>query len=91
MNPRVLNTRKDVIPKGAVYVGRPSKWGNPYSIGTHGNRGQVIEKYRVFLRCRTDLVEDAKRELAGKSLICYCAPEPCHADVLLRVANGGKI
>ena len=41
--PRVLNRRTDTIPPGAVYVGRPSKWGNPF---THLS-GTTLAQFRV--------------------------------------------
>lgn len=83
--PKVLNKRTDKIPPTAVYVGRPSKWGNPYKIGEDGTREEVIEKYVDYL-LRTGLFNDIK-ELEGKDLVCWCAPLPCHADVLLKLAN----
>ncbi len=64
-------------------MGRPSKWGNPYTIPMHGNREQVIAAYR-------SLIVDNERDLAelrGKDLVCWCYPLPCHADVLLELAN----
>ncbi len=70
-----------------VYVGRPTKWGNPFVIGKDGRRAAVIEKYRIWLLSSPSLVADAKRELRGKVLACWCAPLPCHADVLAEVAN----
>ena len=88
-SPRVLNAR--VVGrnmKGAVYVGRPSKFGNPFRIGPDGDRESVIKKYAAWITGQPDLVAAAKRELRGRSLICWCAPEGCHADVLLRIANG---
>lgn len=89
MMPRVLNERdlKGRRPTSAVYVGRPSKWGNPFQIGKDGTREEVIAKFRTRLLSTDDMVQDAKRELAGKDLICWCAPLPCHADVLMEVAN----
>ena len=51
------------------------------------SREFVIEKYREWLYERPELIEDAKRELAGKDLVCYCAPKACHGDVLLEAAN----
>lgn len=92
---RVLNI-KDCgykVPDGAVYVGRAmpryhlsSKWGNPYKIGQDGNRDEVITKYRFYIN---SLCRDMS-ELKGKDLVCWCAPLPCHADVLLELANGGS-
>lgn len=84
--PRVLNRRIHGIPKGAVYVGRPSKWGNPYVMRAERDRQEVIEKYDRWLQTRPELLA-ALPELRGKDLVCYCAPRGCHADVLLRMAN----
>lgn len=72
-----------------VYVGRPSKWGNPYTIGRDGSRGDVIEKYRYYLLDNQELL-DALPELRGKVLGCWCSPRPCHADILLEYANGSE-
>ena len=85
--PKVLNKYKDGVPADAVYIGRPSKWGNPFVIGKDGTREEVITKYRAWLLARPAKVETAKRELAGKDLVCFCAPKACHGDVLLEVAN----
>jgi hypothetical protein len=69
-----------------VYVGRPSKWGNPFHVGRDGTRAQVIERYERWLLDQPELVA-ALHELRGKTLGCWCAPQPCHADVLARYAN----
>ncbi len=87
-SPKVLNKRTDKIPPDAVYVGRPSKWGNPFVIGKDGNRAEVIAKYhsRVMnILMFTD--SHWLDELRGKDLVCWCSPLPCHADVLLELAN----
>lgn len=85
----------------AVNVARPSKWGNPYRVGEelesipfvdddyptrHFRTAQdAVECYRDALPNRSDL--DPK-QLVGKNLACWCAPgAPCHADVLLELAN----
>ena len=81
---------KMVSPNGLpiVYVGRPTKWGNPYHIGVDGNRDQVLKKYREYLETSPGLVNEAKIELRGKNLACWCKPtEDCHADILLEIAN----
>jgi hypothetical protein len=70
-----------------VYIGRPSKWGNPFVIGQDGDRAAVVGKYRQWLLKQPQLVADAKRELRGKVLACWCAPQACHGDVLAEVAN----
>ena len=98
--PRVLNKRTDKIPPDAVYVGRPSKWGNPWRIGgvrpADGHRltrKEAVEIYRSsihqMLTAKRDdgsIILDLN-ELRGKDLVCWCAPLPCHADILLELAN----
>lgn len=94
--PRVLNKRTRNIPKDAVYVGRPSKWGNPYRIGDFYAGKRLTRQDCVDLH-RADLLREIKenpakldeirRELRGKDLACWCYPEPCHAEVLLELAN----
>lgn len=85
--PRVYNMKNDTPPDDAVYVGRPSKWGNPFIVGRHGNRTEVIAMYETYMNEHPELCRDAMNELHGKSLVCWCAPKPCHADVLIRIAN----
>ena len=83
---KVLNKRTDGIPAGAVYIGRPSKWGNPFVTGRDGSRDDVVAKYRAYLLGNADLVA-ALPELRGKDLVCWCAPCACHGDVLKELAN----
>lgn len=87
--PEVLNRRDQRIVrrKNAVYVGRPSKWGNPFEIGRDGDRDEVIAKYADWITGQDDLMAELD-ELRGKDLICWCAPRACHADILLELANG---
>lgn len=72
-----------------VYVGRPSKWGNPFHVGKDGTREQVIARYRTYLEGQPGLLAQLPK-LRGKVLACWCAPLPCHADVLLSLANDAK-
>ncbi len=65
-----------------VFIGRPSLWGCPFKIGLHGEREEVIEKYRQYLLDHPYLLEEARKQLKGKVLGCYCKPLPCHGDVL---------
>ncbi len=70
-----------------VYIGRPGPYGNPFTIGRDGTREQVIAKYRAWISDQPELQARARRELRGKTLGCWCAPLPCHGDVLLEIAN----
>lgn len=84
----VLHKRNPRAENG-VYIGRPSKWGNPFILGVHGNRAEVIAKFEKYLRGNPALMAAAKCELRGRDLVCWCAPQPCHGDVLERIANEG--
>lgn len=95
------------MPEGAVYVGRPTRWGNPWRVGDEalvqwpyptGDGPQVVRQVPITPSLAVALYEIAfaaeadeiREELAGKDLACWCPPDqPCHADVLLRVANEG--
>jgi hypothetical protein len=69
------------MPDGAVYVGRPTKWGNRH---TFGGRDLCVRMYRKDWH-DTDAI---RAELRGKDLACWCPlDQPCHADVLLEIAN----
>lgn len=70
-----------------VYIGRPSRWGNPFEIGKDGTRAEVIAKYEAWVRAQPGFLERIKRELRGKILGCWCTPDPCHGDVLAKIAN----
>lgn len=89
--PKVWNKRDPNVPKDAIYVGRPSAYGNPYVIGKHGTRTEVICKFRADMETlRTNcpkLYRQMADQLRGKDLVCWCAPAACHADVLLEIAN----
>lgn len=74
----VVHCKQDAFD---VYIGRPSKWGNSFVIGQDGTRAEVIEKYRLKLLESPELLADL-HELEGKVLGCWCAPQPCHGDVL---------
>lgn len=66
-----------------IYIGRPSKWGNPFEIGKDGTREEVIEKFRNYI-LNSDLLYDIM-ELDGKILGCWCSPKACHGDVLKEI------
>lgn len=68
-----------------VYIGRPSKWGNPYILTKdYSTRAQVIILYEIWIRKKPELLA-ALHELKGKTLGCHCAPLPCHGDVLVKL------
>lgn len=76
-----------------VYIGRPSKWGNPYSHkeGTSAKfkvatREEAVEKYESYLLGNRELL-DALPELWGKVLGCWCSPLECHGDILAYYAR----
>jgi hypothetical protein len=77
------------LPASAIVVSRPTKWGNPYKPGKF-TRAQAVAFYRRDLiagKLRADAA-DARSELRGHDLACWCPLDgPCHADVLLKVAN----
>ena len=77
----VVNKYKDHYD---IYIGRGSKWGNPFRIGDHGDRGGVIEKYRKWIQTQPDLL-DSLEELRGKRLGCFCKPKACHGDILIEL------
>ena len=93
------------MPENTVYVGRPTKWGNPYaasgpvncscrSVGecTHMGltRQDAVDLFRqISLPAKLNVRGYDIEELRGKNLACWCPlDQPCHADVLLEVANG---
>jgi hypothetical protein len=82
-NPYVVHCKKSPYD---VYIGRPSKWGNPFEIGRDGTRGEVVEKYRGWIKTQPQLLADLDK-LRGKVLGCWCAPLPCHGDVLEEMVN----
>lgn len=73
-----------------VLIDRTTKWGNPYPVPKGYDRvadpERILERYEEHVRSRPDLVE-ALPELRGKVLGCWCAPQRCHGDVLVRLAE----
>ena len=92
--PRVYSQRKGApAPPDAMYVGRPGAFGNPFTIGRDGDRATVIARYEQWLHApeQNELRERAVRELRGRDLVCWCAPQACHADVLLELVNATEV
>jgi hypothetical protein len=87
---RVVNVRTN-SEKGTVYIGRPTKWGNPFTLAPRAGDGArilCIANYREWLREQPELIKAAREELKGRVLACFCAPKLCHGDVLAEVADG---
>lgn len=90
---RIRRKNNQVVQDCDVYIGRAwtmggwnlsrSKWANPYPVKMFG-RDEALRRYEVHLRSTPELL-NALPELSGKQLGCFCAPEPCHGDVLVRL------
>lgn len=87
---RVVNRYKEPYD---VYIGRGSKWGNPFSHkdGTMARhkvetREEAVQKYEQWIRTQPELMASL-HELDGKVLGCYCKPQACHGDVLVKLRN----
>ena len=82
----VLNKKRDAIPAGARYVGRPMPFGNPFRLIADGTRDEVVDKYRAWF---ADRIRDPvfRHQVEGlrnaTALVCFCAPLRCHADVIV--------
>src|SRR6476660_4963299 len=81
------------MPANAIYVGRPTVWGNPYVVGSELMNGETLNAEKAVALYEQHLADnfnerDIRHCLRGKDLACWCAlDQPCHADVLLRIAN----
>ena len=81
------------LPPNAVYVGRPTKWGNPYLVQPLSGmtRQDAVQAYLHHINGNlwtSPNKQEIRDELRGKDLACWCPlDQPCHADVLLEIAN----
>lgn len=82
----VVNKNKEEYD---VYIGRGSKWGNPFVIGKDGDRNKVLKKYSEYLLNNPELLSSLG-ELKGKRLGCYCKPNKCHGDILVYLIESGQ-
>ena len=73
-----------------IYIGRPSKWGNPFQIGKDGTREEVIEKFRNWIIAQPNLLKDLY-EINGKTLGCWCKQKRCHGDVLVELIETSNL
>lgn len=71
-----------------IYVGRPTQWGNPFFVGRQGTADECVRKYERWLVTEMPILLSEVQILRGKNLACFCkSDDPCHADILLRLAN----
>lgn len=86
LNKRTMSSEDS---RNAVYVGRPTKWGNPFSVEQYGRDG-CLDRYRSWIMSpeQSALRSEMKSHLAGKNLICWCYPRRCHAAIIMSIANG---
>lgn len=76
-----------------VYIGRPSKWGNPFShkegslaLFKTASRKEAIDRYEQYLLSNQELM-DSLYELKDKTLGCWCSPKSCHGDILKKYVD----
>lgn len=87
MSSRVVHCKREHYD---VYIGRPSKWGNPFGFGSASElktREEAISAYEDWIKTQPQLL-DSLGELKDKVLGCWCSPRPCHGDVLIRLVKG---
>lgn len=73
-----------------IYIGRGSKWGNPFPISGENSREKVIDEYRFYLWSQIksgEVTTDDLLSLNGKRLGCFCKPKPCHGDVIKKAVE----
>ena len=80
MKTKVVNKKTSSFD---VYIGRGSKWGNPFRMESENQRGEVIEKYEEYARQKFS--KDELAVLVGKRLGCFCKPRKCHGDILVKL------
>ena len=78
-----------------VYIGRPSPWGNPFHVSAGVTREDVIARYETWLRNQLreswqtrklfDMLCKHVEDHKPLRLLCYCAPKPCHGDVIKKL------
>lgn len=92
--PQTVNEEKNELYIGrSIFMGGwklpKSKWFNPFKAGKDGTLDQVLVLYEKYVH-DTGLIKDIQ-ELNGKILCCWCYPNPCHGNVLLRLLNGEHV
>lgn len=90
MIPRVYNKYHKDAPPDAVYIGRPSRWGNQFPITENCSREQSIALFEKYVEDNPWFQREIELHLRGKNLLCFCKPKACHGDVYIRIANKSK-
>jgi hypothetical protein len=76
------------MPEGVVYVGRPSVYGNPFGLAVYKTPEAAVKGYRTYLKMFPEMVTYIRKTLRGRDVACWCPlDKPCHADVILEMAN----
>ena len=83
MGTTVVNKRHGV--PFDVYIGRPSRWGNPFPLRKDEPRGSTISRFRQYAVARLAREPDWLEPLRGKVLACWCKPAACHGDVIVEM------
>lgn len=92
--PKVHNKYHKTAPPDAVYIGRGSHYGNPFThlVNTKAttvvdDRDQACDEFEKWASSNPLFIADVKQNLRGKHLVCFCKPKRCHGDFLLKIAN----
>jgi hypothetical protein len=76
------------MPPNTIKVTRPGEWGNPYKVSPEQDAATCVAKFREYIEARPEWIAAARIHLKRKDLACWCKiGAPCHADVLLQIAN----
>ena len=92
----MVDSKKWLKEPGNIYIGRKNahistfKWGNPFKIDAKNSRIKVISLFEKYLLTNTELLVKVS-ELKGKKLGCWCAPLPCHGEILHRLAGNRPV
>jgi len=79
---KVVHCKKE---KYNVYIGRPTVFGNPFAIGKNGTREDVIRKYEEYARKNPSLLNFISLLTKDCVLACWCSPNACHGDVIIKL------
>jgi hypothetical protein len=76
-----------------VKIDRSSIFGNPFYLGTQGDRDAILIKYRTYFLQRIDRDIDFRQQVLGlrnKRLACWCSPKRCHGEVIVEWLNANQ-